>query len=311
MRFIEIKEASCPPATQDLAINTKNRDACHKEYNYGPLNFDFPGDYWEKVANHWDTTEEAAKESLCGTCVAFDISPRMEECMPGQTSDEHGKLGYCWMHHFKCHSARTCHTWAKGGPITDDKVSLDWGKRANMNEGEYRDNDVEEFVPNDAELDKIKNKFLPDWEMLDHREIQTMYVCQDHRQAEEMIGFINDLSEKMDHFAEVTQDVTEVKVKTSTFDVKGLTVLDFQLAMQIDAWAEEKDIKQASTSGNFGMHEDQDLTEAQFDEAAGEKDACYHKVKSRYKVWPSAYASGALSKCRKVGAKNWGNSKKK
>ena len=37
------------------------------------------------------------------------------------------------------------------------------------------------------------------------------------------------------------------------------------------------------------------------------RDACYHKVKSRYKVWPSAYASGALVKCRKVGAKNWGN----
>ena len=53
------------------------------------------------------------------------------------------------------------------------------------------------------------------------------------------------------------------------------------------------------------------LTEAEFDEAAGEKDACYRKVKSRYKVWPSAYASGALVKCRKVGAANWGNSKKK
>jgi len=38
----------------------------------------------------------------------------------------------------------------------------------------------------------------------------------------------------------------------------------------------------------------------------GKKDACYHKVKSRYSVWPSAYASGALVKCRKVGAKNWG-----
>ena len=36
------------------------------------------------------------------------------------------------------------------------------------------------------------------------------------------------------------------------------------------------------------------------------KDACYSKVKSRYKVWPSAYASGALVKCRKVGAANWG-----
>jgi hypothetical protein len=44
---------------------------------------------------------------------------------------------------------------------------------------------------------------------------------------------------------------------------------------------------------------------------AEKKDACYHKVKSRYSVWPSAYASGALVKCRKVGAKNWGNKTKK
>ena len=56
---------------------------------------------------------------------------------------------------------------------------------------------------------------------------------------------------------------------------------------------------------------EESLTEEQFDEKAGEKDACYRKVKSRYKVWPSAYASGALVKCRKVGAANWGNSKKK
>jgi hypothetical protein len=39
---------------------------------------------------------------------------------------------------------------------------------------------------------------------------------------------------------------------------------------------------------------------------SGTKDACYTKVKSRYSVWPSAYASGALVKCRKVGAANWG-----
>jgi hypothetical protein len=38
------------------------------------------------------------------------------------------------------------------------------------------------------------------------------------------------------------------------------------------------------------------------------RDACYHKVKARYRVWPSAYASGALVRCRKVGAANWGNS---
>ena len=29
------------------------------------------------------------------------------------------------------------------------------------------------------------------------------------------------------------------------------------------------------------------------------KDACYYSVKARYDVFPSAYASGAIAKCRK------------
>lgn len=29
------------------------------------------------------------------------------------------------------------------------------------------------------------------------------------------------------------------------------------------------------------------------------KDACYHKAKAKYDVFPSAYASGYISKCRK------------
>ena len=41
------------------------------------------------------------------------------------------------------------------------------------------------------------------------------------------------------------------------------------------------------------------------------KDACYKKVKARYRVFSSAYASGAIAKCRKVGAANYGNSSKK
>jgi len=128
------EEAKCPPATQDLKINTKNRDATIKEYNYGPLNVDEPGDYWKKIAEYWNTTEEAAKKSVCANCVAFDISERMKDCMPGETSDKDGELGYCWMHHFKCHSARACHTWAKGGPIDDDKKSLDWQDRSSLEE---------------------------------------------------------------------------------------------------------------------------------------------------------------------------------
>lgn len=159
-RILKEAKISCPAATHNLELNTKNRDASIKaEYiKYGPLNVDEPGDYWVDLAEYWDTTEEAAKKTLCGNCVAFDISPRMEKCMPGEVSDKgdfdeisqelfdsdyesldsdeqaevlanSDKLGYCWMHNFKCHSARTCRTWAKGGPITEDSVSYDWQDR--------------------------------------------------------------------------------------------------------------------------------------------------------------------------------------
>ena len=133
-QFMEKME--CPPATQSVDLNTKNRNSTIEKHMYGPLNVDEPGDYWEKIADKWDTTVEAAKKSLCANCVAFDISPRMKDCMPGKISDGDGHLGYCWMHHFKCHSARTCDTWAKGGPIVDDNISHDWQERAfGQNEG--------------------------------------------------------------------------------------------------------------------------------------------------------------------------------
>lgn len=146
----ELEEAlKCPPAASNVELNTKNRDATIKKYMYGPLNVKEPGDYWEKVAKKWDTSVEAAKKSLCENCVAFDISPRMKNCMPGKTSDDEGELGYCWMHHFKCHSARTCTTWAKGGPIKDDKTSEEWQNKS-MNES----TDLQEATLPFKELEK-------------------------------------------------------------------------------------------------------------------------------------------------------------
>ena len=132
--IVEAKEEltqECPAPTQDLELNTLNRNrAIQADFiKYGPLNLSDEG-YWVEYAKKWgDTTSpEEAKNSNCSNCIAFDISPRMEACMPGET-DEDGRLGYCWMHHFKCHSARTCYTWAAGGPIVDDEASYDWQKR--------------------------------------------------------------------------------------------------------------------------------------------------------------------------------------
>ena len=132
----EAVDLVCPPATQNVELNTKNRDAAFQaeHIKYGPLSVDEPGDYYEKSAKYFDTSVEAVLSTKCGNCVAFDISPRMLECMPGEVTDKDGMLGYCWMHHFKCHSARTCRTWAKGGPIEEDDVSASWQEKANFEE---------------------------------------------------------------------------------------------------------------------------------------------------------------------------------
>jgi hypothetical protein len=80
----------------------------------------------------------------------------------------------------------------------------------------------------------------------------------------------------------------------------------------IEAWVQSKITKAADyldsaadyiDSGEHDIGEEKDKP----GKGSGKKDACYNKVKSRYDVWPSAYASGALVKCRKVGAANWGN----
>jgi len=142
-----------------------------------------------------------------------------------------------------------------GNRLACGVITLKETVNENFVEGEFRANDIEEFKPSNKALNNLKSKYLPDWEMLDHRILQAKYVADDHRAAVAFIKIINNLSEQMDHFCEVTQDVAEVTVKTTTFDVKGLTILDFQIAMVIDRFASDVGIKQVPMSGNFGMHE--------------------------------------------------------
>lgn len=120
------KAFSCPIATQDLEVNTLNRNnAIEADHiKYGPLNLT-DENYWKELAAFWNTDVETAKNSKCNNCAAFDVSPQMKECMPGSIQED-GELGYCHMHAFKCHSERSCRTWAAGGPIKDNDVSASW-----------------------------------------------------------------------------------------------------------------------------------------------------------------------------------------
>jgi hypothetical protein len=128
--FITEAEKACPPATQDITLNLKNRQKAIDEYHYGPANPLEPGDYWKDAAKRWEKQEKTVKTMLCGNCAAFDASDSMRRCIEsGIQGDEPqadaaatinlSDLGYCNFLHFKCAGTRTCAGWVVGGPITE------------------------------------------------------------------------------------------------------------------------------------------------------------------------------------------------
>ena len=124
---------TCPPATQDVGLNLKNRKNAIDTAMYGPLNPEEPNDeYWDSLASEWGVDAETAKQQRCGNCAVFVITPEMKECISsGLTGDRPddfdaidaaGELGYCEAFDFKCASARTCRAWVSGGPVTEAKA---------------------------------------------------------------------------------------------------------------------------------------------------------------------------------------------
>ena len=110
----------------DLDLNTLNRNQTIKEYSYGPLNPDDENGskpFWEDKAELWNTTVEAAKESRCGNCGAFDQKKstlsKIEKAIgsDGKTVVKNANIGFCEFFWFKCAGSRSCDAWVGGGPI--------------------------------------------------------------------------------------------------------------------------------------------------------------------------------------------------
>jgi hypothetical protein len=112
----------------------------------------------------------------------------------------------------------------------------------------------------------------------------------------------------------ITDAVNNIKPVMVNSRIADTSTLEKSKQHQV--WIQKTFIPWVQSTMNKGVTENK-LDESKCPHCGGEmisedridekKDACYYKVKSRYKVWPSAYASGALVKCRKKGAKNWGN----
>ena len=124
----EIKNKTVKPedAITDLDLNTLNRNQTVKEYRYGRLNADDEkgsAKFWEDKAEMWNTTIEAAKQSRCANCGAFDQKKatlaKIEKAIgeEGKTIVKNANIGFCEFFWFKCAGARTCDAWVGGGPI--------------------------------------------------------------------------------------------------------------------------------------------------------------------------------------------------
>ena len=129
-----LDDDSCPPATQDIAVNLANREKAIQDAGYGPLNPQEPNEeFWQEKAKRWSLPVVDAKKSVCGNCVMFIRTPKMLDCIEGGISAgesgeqnawdaiDKAELGYCEAFDFKCAASRTCSAWVVGGPITEEK----------------------------------------------------------------------------------------------------------------------------------------------------------------------------------------------
>ena len=138
------------------------------------------------------------------------------------------------------------------------------------------------YVSTDSPTKKMKEEFFKE----NHKEIA------DGREKDEE-GYM--ASTEMDTIDSAVKKLRKIIKKGDT---------------QLPAWVQSKITKAADYIDTAADYLDSNEMSEESDKktkGSGTKDACYTKVKSRYDVWPSAYASGALVKCRKVGASNWGN----
>jgi hypothetical protein len=300
-------EDSCPPATQDITLNLKNRQKAINEYGYGPLNPDLPNTkFWMKKVDEWnlDSAEEA-KSSLCGNCAAFDQRKATLDCIAqGIGSDQGaddptidaGDLGYCRFLKFKCASRRTCDAWVTGGPLVDDvnENLRDWFGKEKWVRMDTKGNIKGPCARGSAK--EGKPKCLPQ--------------AKAHALGKKGRASAAQRKRREDPNPERSGKAINVSTKESQLDEKcwkgyhkeGNKKMFGKTVPNCVKNESQIPFNQCPQCGGEIVHESL-MNEKQ--------DACYHKVKSRYKVWPSAYASGALVQCRKKGAKNWGNKTKK
>ena len=104
---------------------------------------------------------------------------------------------------------------------------------------ETRRDPTDLYQPTDDQLDRLHHEFIPAWSMLDHDQLTTAYDFVDDDTAMQFVTGLDEIEQSMDHNAVVTMDNAQVTVAVRTGDVDGLTRLDFEFALRVQALAQE------------------------------------------------------------------------
>ena len=102
--------------------------------------------------------------------------------------------------------------------------------------------DIEQAEP-------IRKKFAPDWEIRKGTYLYKKVAFNDYNQMLRFLMAIEKPQIKLDHFADFMNFYNELTIAITTHDVKGLTQLDFELALYIDKALDQMDARQLEEDG--------------------------------------------------------------
>ena len=84
------------------------------------------------------------------------------------------------------------------------------------------------------QAEKVRKKFLSDWEIRKGTYLYKKIALDDYNQVLRFLMYLEKPQIELDHFADFMNFYNELTIMVTTHDVKGLTELDFELALYID-----------------------------------------------------------------------------
>ena len=75
---------------------------------------------------------------------------------------------------------------------------------------------------------------VPNWRLIDEKWIERKYRFRDYLKGVDFVLQVANLSEQVNHHPFISIDYKVVTVKISSWNARGLTVLDFELATKYD-----------------------------------------------------------------------------